>query len=46
MAVAAIQRSFVSRGVPFEEQQVRELLHVIAVAHPIVPKDVTVVPEF
>ena len=29
-----------------EEQQIRKLLHVIAVAHPIVPEDVAVVPAF
>jgi hypothetical protein len=28
-----------------QEQEVRELLHVIPVAHAIIPKDVAVVPE-
>ena len=29
----------------FEEQQVRKLLHIVAVAHPVVPEDVAVIPE-
>jgi hypothetical protein len=29
-----------------EKQQVRQLLDVIAVSHPIVPKDIAVTPEF
>ena len=30
----------------FEKQQIRQLLDVIAIAHPVVAQDVTVVPEF
>ena len=30
----------------FEKEQIGELLDIIAVAHPIVAKNVTVVPEF
>src|SRR5436309_2205762 len=29
-----------------EEQQIRQLLDVVSVAHPVVPEDVAVVPEF
>ncbi len=29
-----------------EEQQIRQLLDVVAIAHPIVTQDVAVVPEF
>ena len=28
----------------FEEKQIRQLLDVIAITHPVVPQDVTVVP--
>jgi len=31
---------------PLEEQQIRQLLDVVAVAHPVVAEDVTIVPEF
>jgi len=32
-------------GVHFEEQQVSELLHIVAVGHAVVPQDVAVVPD-
>ena len=32
--------------VHLEEEQIGELLDVIAVAHPVIAEDVTVVPEF
>ena len=38
------------QGQPFvrhlEKQQVRQLLDVVAIAHPVVAEDVAVVPEF
>src|SRR5574340_916351 len=41
-----VMRRFHTLACHLEEEQVRQLLHVVAVAHPIVPEDVTIVPKF
>ena len=36
---------FGTEGRHFEEKEIGDLFHMIAVAHPVIPQDITVIPE-